>query len=104
MALIDLPPEPPVIALVDGLRIVVRIAGTLPSSTKLVVDGVEVQQELGSVTSALATAETVELARSGPSERLRLRWMRGGVKGPWGNWRALVRTPASFVSASSTMK
>ncbi len=90
MALIGMPPEPPVIATIDGSRIVVRIAGTTPDPALLAVEGVEVQQECGTVTAAAPTAAVVEVPRVACEERLRLRWLRNGVGGPWSNWTAVV--------------
>ncbi len=80
-------PKPPVIAhIIDGVRIVVRIVDTTPAPAQLVVEGVEVQQEHGPVTFAPSTATEVELTLAMPNQRLRLRWMSGGVGGPWSDW------------------
>ena len=79
-------PKPPVITLIHGTRVTVRIAGTTPAPALLVVEGVEVQQEHGPVTFTPCTATEVELTLAMPSQRLRLRWMSGGVGGPWSAW------------------
>ena len=79
-------PKPPVITLIHGTRVTVRIAGTTPAPALLAVEGVEVQQEHGSATFALSTATEVALTLAMPSQRLRLRWMSGGVGGPWSDW------------------
>ncbi len=92
MALIDMPPEPPVITTIDGSVIVVRIAGTTPTPALLAVDAVEVQQECGPVTVVAPSAANVTLARTTPSDRLRQRWRSGGVGGPWSDWVPVVRS------------
>ncbi len=79
-------PKPPVITLIHGTRVTVRIAGTTPAPALLAVEGVEVQQEHGPVTFAPSTATEVELTLAMSSQRLRLRWMSGGVGGPWSAW------------------
>ena len=80
-------PRPPVIAhIIDGSQIVVRISDTTPAPALLAVEGVEVQQEHGPVTFAPSTATEVELTLAMPSQRLRLRWMSGGVGGTWSAW------------------
>ena len=79
-------PKPPVITLIHGTRVTVRIVDTTPAPALLVVEGVEVQQEHGPVTFAPSTATEVELTLAMPSQRLRLRWMSGGVGGPWSDW------------------
>jgi hypothetical protein len=79
-------PKPPVITLIHGTRVLVQIAGTTPAPALLVVEGVEVQQECGTVTAAAPTAAEIELTLATPNQRLRLRWMSGGVGGPWSAW------------------
>jgi hypothetical protein len=79
-------PKPPVITLIHGTRVIVRIAGTTLAPAQLVVEGVEVQQEHGPVTFAPCTATEVELTLATPNQRLRLRWASGGVGGPWSSW------------------
>ena len=79
-------PKPPAITLLDYARVLVRIAGSTPAPALLVVEGVEVQQECGTVTVVAPTATEVELTLAIPSEGLRLRWMSGGVGGPWSSW------------------
>jgi hypothetical protein len=79
-------PKPPVITLIHGTRVTVRIAGITPAPALLVVEGMEVQQEHGPVTFAPCTATEVELTLAMPSQRLRLRWMSGGMGGPWSDW------------------
>ncbi len=91
IALIGVPPEPPVVTAIDGSRIVVKIAGTTPAPALLAVEGVEVQQECGTVTVVVSTAADVTLARTAPSDRLRLRWLKDGVRGPWSDWVPVVR-------------
>ena len=86
----DVAPKPPVIATIDGIRVVVRIAGTIPAPALVAVEGVEVQQECGTVTVVAPTAAVVEVPRVACEERLRLRWLRNGVGGPWSNWTAVV--------------
>ena len=83
-------PKPPAITLIHGTRVTVRIAGTTPAPALLVVEGVEVQQECGTVTVVAPTAAVVEVPRVACEERLRLRWLRNGVGGPWSNWTAVV--------------
>ena len=83
-------PKPPAVAAIDGSRIVVKIAGTTPAPTLLAVEGVEVQQECGPVTAVVSTAADVTLARTTPSDRLRLRWLKDGVRGPWSDWVPVV--------------
>ncbi len=70
-----------------------RVAGTTPAPALLAVEGVEVQQERGSVTFAPSTATEVELTLAMPSQRLRLRWMSGGVGGPWSDWVSAALEP-----------
>ena len=86
----DVAPKPPVIATIDGIRVVVRIAGTIPAPALVAVEGVEVQQECGTVRVVAPTAAVVEVPRVACEERLRLRWLRNGVGGPWSNWTAVV--------------
>ena len=86
----DVAPKPPVVATIDGIRIVVRIAGTIPAPALVAVEGVEVQQECGPVTAVVSTAADVTLARTTPSDRLRLRWLKDGVRGPWSDWVPVV--------------
>ena len=86
----DVAPKPPVIATIDGIRVVVRIAGTIPVPALVAVEGVEVQQECGTVRVVAPTAAVVEVPRVACEERLRLRWLRNGVGGPWSNWTAVV--------------
>ena len=86
----DVAPKPPVIATIDGIRVVVRIAGTIPAPALVAVEGVEVQQECGTVRVVAPTAAVVEAPRVACEERLRLRWLRNGVGGPWSNWTAVV--------------
>jgi hypothetical protein len=88
--LVDVKPKPPAIAHVDGSVIVVRIAGTIPAPALLAVEGVEVQQEFGPITTVVPTAANVTLARTAPSDRLRLRWKSVGVGGPWSDWVPVV--------------
>ncbi len=90
MALISMPPEPPVITTITGSRIVVRIAGSTPDPALVAVEGVEVQQECGTVTVVAPTAAVAEVPRVAYEERLRLRWLKDGVGGPWSNWTAVV--------------
>ena len=87
---IDVAPKPPAVATIDGIRVVVRIAGTIPAPALVAVEGVEVQQECGTVTVVAPTAAVVEVPRVACEERLRLRWLRNGVGGPWSNWTAVV--------------
>ena len=87
---IDVAPKPPAVATIDGIRVVVRIAGTIPAPALVAVEGVEVQQECGTVTVIAPTAAVVEVPRVACEERLRLRWLRNGVGGPWSNWTAVV--------------
>ena len=86
----DVAPKPPVIATIDGIRVVVQIAGTIPAPALVAVQGVEVQQECGTVRVVAPTAAVVEVPRVACEERLRLRWLRNGVGGPWSNWTAVV--------------
>ena len=86
----DVAPKPPVIATIDGIRVVVQIAGTIPAPALVAVEGVEVQQECGTVIVVAPTAAVVEVPRVACEERLRLRWLRNGVGGPWSNWTAVV--------------
>jgi hypothetical protein len=87
-------PKPPVIAhIIDGVQIVVRIAGITPAPALLVVEGVEVQQEHGSATFVPSTATEAELTLAMPSQRLRLRWMSSGVGGPWSDWVSAALEP-----------
>ena len=83
-------PKPPTVAAIDGSRIVVKIAGTTPAPALLAVEGVEVQQECGPITAVAPTAADVTLARTIPSDRLRLRWLKDGVRGPWSDWVLVV--------------
>ena len=99
--LVDVAPKPPVVALCDGARVVVRIAGTSPTLGPLTAHAVEVQQDLrvGTVTVS-PLAQDVELARVAPRERLRLRWkLAGDVDGPWSAWTHVV----SLASKSGTV-
>ena len=93
----DVAPKPPVIATIDGIRVVVRIAGTIPAPALVAVEGVEVQQECGTVTAVAPTAAVVEVPRVACEERLRLRWLRNGVGGPWSNWTAVVSSRSCVV-------
>ena len=86
----DVAPKPPVIATIDGIRVVVQIAGTIPAPALVAVEGVEVQQECGTVRVVAPTAAVFEVPRVACEERLRLRWLRNGVGGPWSNWTAVV--------------
>jgi hypothetical protein len=86
----DVAPKPPVIATIDGIRVVVQIAGTIPAPALVAVEGVEVQQECGTARVVAPTAAVVEVPRVACEERLRLRWLRNGVGGPWSNWTAVV--------------
>ena len=86
----DVAPKPPVIATIDGIRVVVQIAGTIPAPALVAVEGVEVQQECDTVTVVAPTAAVAEVPRVVCEERLRLRWLRNGVGGPWSNWTAVV--------------
>ncbi len=88
--LVDPAPKPPVVTTIDGSRIVVKIAGTTPAPALLAVEGVEVQQECGPITAVVSTAADVTLARTTPSDRLRLRWLKDGVHGPWSGWVPVV--------------
>ena len=93
----DVAPKPPVIATIDGIRVVVQIAGTIPAPALVAVQGVEVQQECGTVTAVAPTAAVVEVPRVACEERLRLRWLRNGVGGPWSNWTAVVSSRSCVV-------
>ena len=93
----DVAPKPPVIATIDGIRVVVQIAGTIPAPALVAVEGVEVQQECGTVTAVAPTAAVVEVPRVACEERLRLRWLRNGVGGPWSNWTAVVSSRSCVV-------
>ena len=93
----DVAPKPPVVATIDGIRVVVRIAGTIPAPALVAVEGVEVQQECGTVTAVAPTAAVVEVPRVACEERLRLRWLRNGVGGPWSNWTAVVSSRSCVV-------
>ena len=93
----DVAPKPPVIATIDGIRVVVQIAGTIPAPALVAVEGVEVQQECGTVTVVAPTAAVVEVPRVACEERLRLRWLRNGVGGPWSNWTAVVSSRSCVV-------
>ena len=86
----DVAPKPPVIATIDGIRVVVQIAGTIPAPALVAVEGVEVQQECGTVRVVAPTAAVAEVPRVACEERMRLRWLRNGVGGPWSNWTAVV--------------
>ena len=86
----DVAPKPPAVATIDGIRVVVRIAGTIPAPALVAVEGVEVQQECGTVRVVAPTAAVVEVPRVACEEKLRLRWLRNGVGGPWSNWMAVV--------------
>ena len=86
----DVAPKPPAVATIDGIRVVVQIAGTIPAPALVAVEGVEVQQECGTVRVVAPTAAVVEVPRVACEERLRLRWLRNGVGGPWSNWTAVV--------------
>ena len=86
----DVAPKPPAVATIDGIRVVVRIAGTIPAPALVAVQGVEVQQECGTVRVVAPTAAVAEVPRVACEERLRLRWLRNGVGGPWSNWTAVV--------------
>ena len=99
---IDVAPKPPAVATIDGIRVVVQIAGTIPAPALVAVEGVEVQQECGTVTAVAPTAAVVEVPRVACEERLRLRWLRNGVGGPWSNWTAVVsgRSCVVFVFGS----
>ncbi len=83
-------PKPPAVVAIDGSRIVVRIADTTPAPTLLAVEAVELQQECGPVTAVTPTAIDVTLSRTTPSDRLRLRWLKDGVGGPWSSWVSAV--------------
>ncbi len=83
-------PKPPVVATIDGSCIIVRIVGTTPDPALVAVERVEVQQECGTVRVVAPTAAVVEVPRVACEERLRLRWLRNGVGGPWSNWTAVV--------------
>ena len=98
----DVAPKPPVIATIDGIRVVVQIAGTIPAPALVAVEGVEVQQECGTARVVAPTAAVVEVPRVACEERLRLRWLRNGVGGPWSNWTAVVsgRSCVVFVFGS----
>ena len=87
---IDVAPKPPAVATIDGIRVVVRIAGTIPAPALVAVEGVEVQQECGTARVVAPTAAVVEVPRVACEERLRLRWLKDGVGGPWSNWTAVV--------------
>ncbi len=87
---IDVAPKPPAVATIDGIRVVVQIAGTIPAPALVAVEGVEVQQECGTVRVVAPTAAVAEVPRVVCEERLRLRWLRNGVGGPWSNWTAVV--------------
>ncbi len=89
-------PKPPVITLIHGTRVTVRIAGTTPAPALLAVEGVEVQQEHGPVSFAPCTATEVELTLAMSSQRLRLRWMSGGVGGPWSDWVSAALEVSNF--------
>jgi len=84
------PPERPAITTIDGSRIVVKIAGATPAPALLAVEGVEVQQECGPITAVAPTAAVTEVPRVAYEERLRLRWLKGGVHGPWSDWVPVV--------------
>ncbi len=83
-------PKPPAVAAIDGSRIVVEMAGTTPAPALLTVKGVEVQQECGPITAVAPTAAVVVFPRVAYEERLRLRWLKGGVRGPWSDWVPVV--------------
>jgi hypothetical protein len=93
----DVAPKPPVIATIDGIRVVVQIAGTIPAPALVAVEGVEVQQECGTARVVAPTAAVVEVPRVACEERLRLRWLRNGVGGPWSNWTAVVSSRSCVV-------
>ncbi len=88
--LVDPAPKPPAVAAIDGSRIVVKIAGTTPAPALLAVEAVEVQQECGPITAVAPTAAVVEIPRVAFEERLRLRWLKDGVRGPWSDWVPVV--------------
>ena len=88
--LVDPAPKPPTVTTIDGSRIMVKIAGTTPAPALLAVEAVEVQQECGPITAVAPTAAVAEVPRVACEERLRLRWLRNGVGGPWSNWTAVV--------------
>ena len=93
----DVAPKPPAVANIDGTRVVVRIAGTIPAPALVAVEGVEVQQECGTARVVAPTAAVVEVPRVACEERLRLRWLRNGVGGPWSNWTAVVSSRSCVV-------
>ena len=93
----DVAPKPPAFVTIDGSRIVVRIAGTIPVPALVAVEGVEVQQECGTVRVVAPTAAVVEVPRVAYEERLRLRWLKDGVGGPWSNWTAVVSSRSCVV-------
>jgi hypothetical protein len=92
VALLGMPPEPPIVTVFDGSRIVVRVAGTIPAPEVLAVERVEVQQAPGSigVIAAAPTDSVVELKLVTAKDRLRLRWVLAGVGGPWSEWTLVV--------------
>ncbi len=83
-------PAPPVIVHMDELGIDVAIAGTNPFSPPDPADRVEVEQEGGPVVSA-GSADAVRFDRRSVHERVRVRWFREGVAGPWSAWTMRVR-------------
>ena len=90
-------PAPPVIVHMDELVIEVAIAGTNPVSVLDPVDRVEVEQEGGPVVFAGSADATVRLDRRSVHERVRVRWFREGVAGPWSTWTVRVRVCAHSV-------
>ncbi len=86
-----LQPAPPVIVHMDGLVMNVGIAGTTPDPSLHPVDRVEVEQEGGPVGSAPPADASLRLDRRGVHERVRVRWVRHGVPGPWSKWTMRVR-------------
>ena len=94
----DLQPTPPTIAHLDGSSVLVRIAGTIPDPTLHAVDSVEVEQE-GWCSPVVSlppdSVEPLRLDRRGLQERVRVRWVRHGVPGPWSKWAQAVSAAAA---------
>jgi hypothetical protein len=84
-------PASPAIVHMDELVIDVAIAGTNPFSPPDPADRVEVEQEGGLVVSAGSADATVRFDRRSVPERVRVRWLRDGVAGPWSRWTVRVR-------------
>lgn len=84
------PPKQPTLSYIDGSRVVVKLAGTIPARALWEVDRIEVQAEPGLMLTCAASAEDVTVTRTRNSEKLRLRWLHGETRGPWSDWTHVV--------------